>query len=136
MIHYCIYLVAICALCGSIPIKTPINYNGVSHINETHQDGIDVALYSRQLLVYGSSAQQKLQNSHVLLYNSGQLAIEILKNLALAGVGKISILENENVRGRGRISLVDQEDSLMSYGQSLNPQLQVSYFRIVKKLVI
>ena len=33
---------------------------------KTHQN-VDEQLYSRQLLVYGSSAQKKLQNAHILL---------------------------------------------------------------------
>lgn len=51
-------------------------------------NAIDEQLYSRQIFVYGKSAQQSLSSSHVLIRGSNTaLTAEIVKNLALAGVG-------------------------------------------------
>ena len=55
---------------------------------------IDEQLYSRQLYVYGRQAQQRLSEGHVIVYyESGQeqLAAEIVKNVALAGIGRLSV---------------------------------------------
>jgi hypothetical protein len=51
---------------------------------------IDYQRYSRQILVYGEESQDIFNNSTVLMSGSGSpLMIEIVKNLALSGVGKI-----------------------------------------------
>ena len=52
---------------------------------------VDEQLYSRQLLVYGKSAQKRMQDAHVLVIGDSPLTAEIVKNLALAGLGRISI---------------------------------------------
>jgi hypothetical protein len=51
---------------------------------------IDYQRYSRQILVYGEDSQDIFYNSTVLLTGShSPLMIEIVKNLALSGIGKI-----------------------------------------------
>lgn len=51
---------------------------------------IDYQRYSRQILVYGEESQDIFNNSTVLLRGPhSPLMIEIVKNLALSGVGKI-----------------------------------------------
>ena len=91
---------------------------------------VDEQLYSRQIFVYGKHAQQSLSSSHVVVEGSNKpLAAEIVKNLALAGVGKISIV-------RGISSSVDAAsvgsslslcggESLAEYARSLNPLISV-----------
>lgn len=64
---------------------------------------IDEELYSRQLYVYGRSAQQRLSNSHVLVVGNSGLAAEIVKNLAMGGVGKLSICENYKLQDDSRM---------------------------------
>lgn len=86
----------------------------------------DEQLYSRQIFVYGKSAQQQLLNGHVLLYGNGQVAAEILKNLALAGVGKISLIDNDVNRVGPESRLIGEANDLLSYALSLNPSLNVS----------
>jgi len=56
-------------------------------------ESIDKALYSRQLLVYGESAQVQLKHATILLIGRSNLNNEIAKNVALAGVGKIIFVE-------------------------------------------
>jgi hypothetical protein len=85
---------------------------------------VDEQLYSRQIFVYGKSAQHSLSGSHVLVRGSNSpLLAEIVKNLALAGVGKLSIL-NEDKDGDSRLK--GEEVSLARYAHSLNPFVVVS----------
>lgn len=90
---------------------------------------IDVGLYSRQLLVYGKSAQHKMQHAHVLIVGKGHLASEVAKNLALSGIGRISLYstkQGEPSYSGGRVvSIMGEDDSLLSYTKSLNFHNQV-----------
>ena len=53
--------------------------------------------YDRQLRLWGDEGQTLLENSTVCLFNATTLGCEILKNLILPGVGKVSIVDNRNV---------------------------------------
>jgi tRNA A37 threonylcarbamoyladenosine dehydratase len=91
---------------------------------------VDEQLYSRQIFVYGKSSQQRLLQSHIVIYGSGLLAAEILKNLAMAGVGKISIIESNNEYFGSQSSILQGNNGdLVKYGKSLNSQIQVRYSR-------
>ena len=107
---------------------------GHSHIvspglkSEVQNDAnIDEQLYSRQIAVYGKSAQQQLLNAHIVIYGSGSLTAEVLKNLALAGIGKISVIENTETRVGPSTYLKGLEKDLVSYARSLNSQISVSH---------
>lgn len=88
---------------------------------------VDEQLYSRQLFVYGRSAQKRLSGSHVLLYgaseNDDSLLAEVAKNLALAGVGKMSIRMPQN--GRVKAELIGESSDLVAYCAEINPFVQV-----------
>lgn len=78
------------------------------------------------------SAQLKLQESHVVIVDSGTpLCDEIVKNLAMAGVGKLSILIDssspEDLRSshKNKGSSLRSNDSLANYAKGLNPLMQV-----------
>ena len=94
---------------------------------------IDVGLYSRQLLVYGKSAQHKMQHAHVLIVGEGHLAGEVAKNLALSGIGRISLYSTDGSSTTqqadpnclGRVSIMGEDDSLLSYTKALNFHNQV-----------
>lgn len=58
------------------------------------QPQIDEALYSRQLYVLGHEAMHRLSASSVLILNATNLSLEIAKNLALAGIRKITICDS------------------------------------------
>jgi ThiF family len=84
--------------------------------------GLDEQLYSRQIAVYGKSAQQQLLNAHVVIYGSGSLAAEVIKNLALAGIGRLSVVQN--IKDRiGPPAFLHHD--LVSYARSLNSQITV-----------
>ncbi|KAI3643258.1 hypothetical protein MP228_012813 [Amoeboaphelidium protococcarum] len=61
----------------------------------------EAALYDRQIRLWGLGGQQKLRSSSTLLCGDlkSNLAIETLKNLALAGVGSITLLSQQKIDG-------------------------------------
>jgi len=54
-------------------------------------DGIDEALYSRQLYVLGHAAMKRMAASNVLVSGMGGLGVEIAKNIVLGGVKSVTI---------------------------------------------
>jgi hypothetical protein len=105
---------------------------------------VDEQLYSRQLFVYGVSAQKRLLDARILLRGQGPVLAEIVKNLALAGVGSISI--SSRLESNSSPSIKGPARSLAAYARSLNPQIQVRQcidslrkfcpYIIVRKLVL
>ena len=57
--------------------------------------------YDRQLRLWGATGQVALEESHILLINSGTgvTGVETLKNLVLPGVGKFTIHDSAIVTG-------------------------------------
>lgn len=55
---------------------------------------IDDSLYSRQRYMLGDQAMKKMMSSHVLLLGCDCLGVEIAKNLALTGIGKLEIADS------------------------------------------
>lgn len=86
----------------------------------TENTPIDEELYSRQLFVYGKTAQKRLASSRILVHGHGSLAAEIVKNLALAGVGNIVIGGKESYD-----RLCGESSDLISYARALNSQIKV-----------
>ena len=70
----------------------------------------------------------KLRDAHILVIVPGDgrtLGEEIVKNLALAGIGKLSILHyNDNCESSCR-SIRGDDKSLAAYAEALNPHIQV-----------
>lgn len=65
--------------------------------NLTHTSADEIALYDRQIRLWGMAAQQKIRNANVLLITMKGLANEIAKNLVLAGIGSLTIIDHDNV---------------------------------------
>jgi ubiquitin-like 1-activating enzyme E1 A len=55
----------------------------------------EIALYDRQIRLWGVKAQERLRSAKILLIGMKALANEIAKNLVLAGVGSLTILDHE-----------------------------------------
>ncbi|KAL7788301.1 hypothetical protein V8C37DRAFT_238964 [Trichoderma ceciliae] len=53
----------------------------------------EIALYDRQIRLWGMAAQAKIQNANILLITIRALANEIAKNLVLAGIGSLTVLD-------------------------------------------
>ncbi|KAI5291776.1 hypothetical protein KEM52_000070 [Ascosphaera acerosa] len=58
----------------------------------------EIALYDRQIRLWGVKAQEKIQTASILVITFRALAAEIVKNLVLAGVGAVTIADHEVVR--------------------------------------
>ncbi|PMB73551.1 DNA damage tolerance protein RHC31 [Beauveria bassiana] len=61
-------------------------------LTEPHAD--EIALYDRQIRLWGMAAQARIQNARILLITMRALANEVAKNLVLAGVGSLTILDD------------------------------------------
>ncbi|PFH55586.1 hypothetical protein XA68_17992 [Ophiocordyceps unilateralis] len=57
----------------------------------------EVALYDRQIRLWGMAAQAKIQGASVLLITIRALANEVAKNLVLAGIGSLTLLDGATV---------------------------------------
>ncbi|KAI9847796.1 MAG: hypothetical protein M1837_001689 [Sclerophora amabilis] len=57
----------------------------------------EIALYDRQIRLWGVKAQEKLRTANILLITIKALANEVAKNLVLAGVGSLTIVDHEPV---------------------------------------
>lgn len=60
----------------------------------------DIALYDRQIRLWGFDAQRRLQSGQVLLVELTGVQTEIAKNLVLAGVGHVTLLGNHKPQPR------------------------------------
>ncbi|QSZ30552.1 hypothetical protein DSL72_000106 [Monilinia vaccinii-corymbosi] len=57
----------------------------------------EIALYDRQIRLWGVQAQEKIRNANVLLITMKALANEIAKNLVLAGIHSLTIVDHAPV---------------------------------------
>ncbi|KAL2270324.1 hypothetical protein VTJ83DRAFT_2508 [Remersonia thermophila] len=53
----------------------------------------EIALYDRQIRLWGMKAQEKIRNANILLITIRALGNEVAKNLVLAGIGSLTILD-------------------------------------------
>ncbi|KAK4192082.1 DNA damage tolerance protein RHC31 [Podospora australis] len=116
--------------------KTNGSHAGLAPSNGISAD--EIALYDRQIRLWGMKAQENIRNANILLITMKALAGEIAKNLVLAGVGSLTIVDHENVT---QSDLENQfnltiEDGISPVGtnralaasaaiQRLNPRVQV-----------
>jgi molybdopterin/thiamine biosynthesis adenylyltransferase len=57
----------------------------------------EIALYDRQLRLWGIEAQNRMRKASVLLVTMRALGNEIAKNLVLAGIGSLTVLDPDTV---------------------------------------
>lgn len=67
----------------------------VTASTNTHID--EIALYDRQIRLWGVQAQEKIRNANILLISMKALANEVAKNLVLAGIHSLTIVDHELV---------------------------------------
>ncbi|KAL7930494.1 hypothetical protein V8C35DRAFT_330486 [Trichoderma chlorosporum] len=96
----------------------------------------EIALYDRQIRLWGMAAQAKIQSANILLITIRALANEIAKNLVLAGVGSLTLLDNAVVAEAdlGAQFLLSEVESPVGQNRAeaasaalrrLNPRVQV-----------
>src|SRR5271169_6208852 len=57
----------------------------------------EIALYDRQLRLWGIEAQNRMRRANILLITMKALGNEIAKNLVLAGIGSLTVWDSETV---------------------------------------
>ncbi|KAK4158416.1 hypothetical protein C8A00DRAFT_39389 [Chaetomidium leptoderma] len=117
---------------AQLPVNTgqavPAPANGIS--------ADEIALYDRQIRLWGMKAQEKIRNANILLITMKALANEIAKNLVLAGIGSLTILDSETVTPAdlGAQFLLSEEDTPLGANraaaasaalQRLNPRVRI-----------
>src|SRR2546423_1570601 len=85
----------------------------------------EIALYDRQIRLWGVKAQERLRSAKILLIGMKALANEIAKNLVLAGVGSLTILDHELVTEDDLASqfFISQEHIGQNRAQAALPQI-------------
>ncbi|KAL5611897.1 hypothetical protein BROUX41_000534 [Berkeleyomyces rouxiae] len=97
----------------------------------------EIALYDRQIRLWGMNAQKRIQSSKVLLITMRALGNEIAKNLVLAGIGSLTILDDAPVTEAdlGAQFFLQEEDMPLGLNrahtalpqvQRLNPRVKVT----------
>ncbi|GAP87452.1 putative ubiquitin-like 1-activating enzyme e1 a [Rosellinia necatrix] len=125
-------------LSAMIPVEPPLPGLDTSHalqFTNNHAMSTDeIALYDRQIRLWGMQAQQKIQAANILLISMRALANEIAKNLVLAGVGSLTILDDQIVTEAdlGAQFFLSQEnigqnraEAATIQAQKLNPRVRV-----------
>ncbi|KAI0916767.1 hypothetical protein AcV7_005840 [Taiwanofungus camphoratus] len=57
----------------------------------------EAAVYDRQIRLWGLEAQQRMRNATILVVRLKGVATEAIKNIVLAGIGKLIIVDSDNV---------------------------------------
>lgn len=57
----------------------------------------EIALYDRQIRLWGAHAQERIRSANILLVSLRALGTEIAKNLTLAGIRSLTIIDDEPV---------------------------------------
>ena len=94
--------------------------------NSTTISADDIALYDRQIRLWGVEAQKKIQSANVLLVGMKALGNEIAKNLVLAGIGALTIMDHGLVTEEDLSAqfLVTAANINQNRAQAALPQLQ------------
>ncbi|KAF5014339.1 hypothetical protein F66182_14708, partial [Fusarium sp. NRRL 66182] len=92
----------------------------------------EIALYDRQIRLWGVKAQEKLRSANILLITFKALANEIAKNLVLAGIGSLTILDHEVVTETDLCAqfFVSEEHVGQNRAQAAAPQVRAMNPRV------
>ncbi|KRX06740.1 Molybdenum cofactor biosynthesis, MoeB [Pseudocohnilembus persalinus] len=77
--------------------------------------------YDRQIRLWGSNGQKRIQNSKLLLLNCEPSGVETMKNLVLPGIGNITVVDNAqvNLKDLGKNFFVSESDLGKNRGQAV-----------------
>jgi len=71
--------------------------NGTTMTAASGLSADEIALYDRQLRLWGAEAQKRIRSANILLVSLRALGTEIAKNLTLAGINSLTIIDDEPV---------------------------------------
>jgi len=57
----------------------------------------EAAVYDRQIRLWGLDAQQRMRNATILIVRLRGAATEAIKNIVLAGIGKLVLVDSDDV---------------------------------------
>ncbi|OAA54104.1 sumo activating enzyme [Niveomyces insectorum RCEF 264] len=83
----------------NVPSAVPVQADGSGSQTATDRAMTEdeIALYDRQIRLWGMRAQERIRSAHVLLITIRALGNEIAKNLVLAGIGSLTIVDHQHV---------------------------------------
>ncbi|KAF2738552.1 hypothetical protein EJ04DRAFT_485964 [Polyplosphaeria fusca] len=86
----------------------------------------EIALYDRQIRLWGVQAQEKIRTANILLVNIKALANEVAKNLVLAGIGSITLADHQVVTADdlGSQFFVSEADVGKNRAEAAAPEVQ------------
>ncbi|KAJ9355270.1 hypothetical protein C8Q69DRAFT_99145 [Paecilomyces variotii] len=92
----------------------------------------EIALYDRQIRLWGVKAQEKIRSANILLITVKALANEVAKNLVLAGIGSLTIIDHEVVTEEdlGAQFFVSQEHIGQNRARAAGPQIHAMNPRV------
>ncbi|KAI0399936.1 hypothetical protein F4802DRAFT_587282 [Xylaria palmicola] len=117
-----------------MPVNPPLPLPEQPPTNGHAMSADEIALYDRQIRLWGMQAQQKIQAANILLISMKALANEIAKNLVLAGIGSLTIVDDQIVTEAdlGAQFFLSQEnvgqnraEAAAAQVQKLNPRVKV-----------
>lgn len=86
----------------------------------------EIALYDRQIRLWGVQAQEKIRSANILLITMKALANEIAKNLVLAGIHSLTIVDHALVTESdlGSQFFISEADIGMNRAEAAAPQIR------------
>jgi ubiquitin-like 1-activating enzyme E1 A len=86
----------------------------------------EIALYDRQIRLWGVQAQEKIRSASILLITLSALSNEIVKNLVLAGIKSITIVDHALVTEAdlGAQFFISQSDIGLNRAEAAAPQIR------------
>ncbi|TKA76583.1 hypothetical protein B0A55_04055 [Friedmanniomyces simplex] len=86
----------------------------------------EIALYDRQIRLWGAEAQKRIRSANILLISLRALGTEIAKNLTLAGINSLTIIDDEPVTEEdlGTQYFVREEDVGRPRAEAAIPRIQ------------
>ncbi|KAK5134881.1 hypothetical protein LTR08_005971 [Meristemomyces frigidus] len=108
--------------------------NGIATTTAPGLSADEIALYDRQIRLWGAQAQERIRSANILLVSLRALGTEIAKNLTLAGISSLTIIDDELVTEEdlGAQFFVREEDvgkpralAAIPRIQELNPRVTV-----------
>ncbi|KAI9791160.1 MAG: hypothetical protein M1833_001570 [Piccolia ochrophora] len=86
----------------------------------------EIALYDRQIRLWGVKAQERIRTAHILLINLEGIGNEVAKNLVLAGIGSLTVVDSDVVSEEdlGAQFFVSEDDVGRKRAEAAAPQIR------------
>ncbi|KAG8532108.1 uncharacterized protein KY384_003745 [Bacidia gigantensis] len=118
---------------ANTPDVPPSNEVGTQMNGNRSISADEIALYDRQIRLWGVQAQEKLRNAKILLITVRALSNEIAKNLVLAGIGSLTVQDDQTVKDEdlGAQFFVSEEDVGKNRAEAAAPHVRKLNPRVI-----